>query len=62
MIDRLEAIAEAPFASHPDCRHLVGVRDGFRLRQGNWRALYRVDRQAAAIFVEDVRHRKDAYR
>jgi len=62
ILDRFDQIAAAPFARHPDCRPLVGIRDGYRLRHGDWRALYRIDRQARVIHVEDVKHRREAYR
>jgi len=62
LVERLKRIAADPFGHHPDAKRLVGVRDGFRVRHGDWRAIYRIDRAADAVYVEDVVQRKDAYR
>ena len=55
LIDRLEAIAEQPFA-------IKGEPDAFRLRQGDWRALYRLDRKAGEMRVFAVESRGSVYR
>lgn len=62
LLARLKRIAEEPFARHAEAMKLVGMRDGYRVRQGDWRALYRIDRATDTMYVEDVLHRKDAYR
>jgi mRNA interferase RelE/StbE len=62
LVERLKAIAAAPFAHHADAKPLGGGKDWFRVRQGDWRALYRIDRSDDTVVVEDVLHRKDAYR
>ena len=51
-----------PFAEHPNVKSLRGELNAFRLRQGDWRALYRVDRatQQVRVYVIDTRAR--AYR
>jgi hypothetical protein len=48
LIDRLEAIAEQPFATHRNVERIKGEPDDFRLRQGDWRALYRGDGRRGA--------------
>jgi mRNA interferase RelE/StbE len=58
----LQAIAAHPFAPHPQVKRLVGGKDWFRLRHGNWRALYRLDRPSDTMIVERVKPRGDAYR
>ncbi len=60
--DALERIAAAPFTQHPNVKPLVGVKDGFRLRHGDWRVLYRIDRAANRIVVETVGTRGDVYK
>lgn len=58
----LQAIAVGPFAPHPQVKRLVGGKDWFRLRHGNWRALYRLDRPSDTMIIERVKSRGDAYR
>ena len=58
----LEAVAADPFAQHANAKPLAGVRDGFRLRHGDWRILYRLDREAGTMVVELVKPRGDAYK
>lgn len=51
MLNRLEAIAADPDRKHANVKPLTGVRDVFRLRQGDWRAVYRLNREADEIRV-----------
>ncbi len=62
IIAALERIAADPFARHSNVKPLVGGQDGFRLRHGDWRALYRLDRAAGRMIVEIVGARGDVYR
>ena len=62
LIERLEAIAEQPFAKHRNVERIEGERDAFRLRQGDWRAKYRVDREAGEMRVLVVEPRGSVYR
>jgi mRNA-degrading endonuclease RelE of RelBE toxin-antitoxin system len=62
MLERLKAIAADPFASHPSVKPLRGEANAFRLRQGGWRALYRVDRAAQKVRVYVIETRARAYR
>jgi mRNA-degrading endonuclease RelE of RelBE toxin-antitoxin system len=62
LIERLEAIAEQPFAKHRNVERIKGERDAFRLRQGDWRAKYRVDREAGEMRVLVVEPRGSVYR
>lgn len=59
---RLKDIAAAPFASHGSVKPLKGMQDSFRLRVGNWRALYSVDRTTQEVVLQDVLKREEAYR
>jgi mRNA-degrading endonuclease RelE of RelBE toxin-antitoxin system len=54
---RLEAIAAAPEKKHANVKPLTGHRNGFRLRQGDWRAVYELDRTAdeMRVVLIDVR-------
>jgi mRNA interferase RelE/StbE len=62
LIERLEAIAEQPFAAHRNVERIKGERDAFRLRQGDWRAKYRIDREAGEMRVLGVEPRGTVYR
>ena len=60
--NRLKSIAVDPFAKHTNVERLKGVKDGFRLRHGSLRVLYRLDRNAGRMIVEVVATRGEAYR
>jgi mRNA-degrading endonuclease RelE of RelBE toxin-antitoxin system len=62
LIERLEAIAEQPFATHRNVERIKGERDAFRLRQGGWRAKYRIDREAGEMRILVVEPRGGVYR
>ena len=57
---RLDELAEDPFAA-PNVRKLTG-HPGYRLRVGDWRVLYLVERGVLVIYVIEVGHRKEIYR
>lgn len=58
--NRLEAIAAAPSAQHPNVRPLVGSSGSFRLRQGDWRAVFSIE--GDDVVVDRVAHRREVYR
>ncbi len=60
LLDRLEKIAEAPEKLHPNVVPLVGEPGAFRLRQGNWRAVFSIEE--GDVIVERVAHRREVYR
>jgi len=60
IIDRMKAIADDPFARHANVTRLSND-DRFRLRVGDWRALYRVDRKGDRVVLVDLK-RGEAYR
>ena len=62
LIERMEAIAEQPFAKHRNVERIKGERDAVRLRQGDWRAKYRVDRETGEMRVLVVEPRGSVYR
>ena len=57
---RLGELAENPFAV-PNVKKLTG-HPGYRLRVGDWRVLYLVERDVLVIYVIEVGHRKEIYR
>lgn len=62
MLERLKAIAGDPFAQHRNVKPLRGEPNAFRLRQGDWRALYRIDRAGQEVRVYVIEKRGTAYR
>jgi len=44
----------------PGCRKLI-ARDGWRIRVGDYRIIYRVDDDARAVLVLHIGHRRDIY-
>jgi mRNA interferase RelE/StbE len=57
---KLVALAGDPFARNPNVKKLSG-RDAWRLRIGDWRALYTVDRTNQIISIMVIRPRGSAY-
>jgi mRNA interferase RelE/StbE len=58
--DRLEAIAAAPDAQHPSVTVLLGGQGVFRVRQGDWRAVFSIE--DGDVIVDRVAHRREVYR
>jgi mRNA interferase RelE/StbE len=61
ILSELNAIAADPFKPHRNVERLKGVQDGFRLRHGDWRILYRIDQKAGRMIVGVVKPRGEAY-
>ena len=59
-LDRLEAYAADPAAPGHDVVPVAGVADGYRLRFGEWRALFTVTNGAMDVYR--IRQRREAYR
>ncbi|MFV3078097.1 type II toxin-antitoxin system RelE family toxin [Niveispirillum fermenti] len=63
LVAKLTAIAAAPFASHPfDVKAMKGEKDMFRIRQGDWRAVYVVLRIEDTIHVRIIDIRGEVYK
>lgn len=58
ILKRLRVLSKE--ARPPGCLKLTGD-DGYRIRVGDYRVLYRVDDSARRIYIYRVKHRKDAY-
>ncbi len=58
--DRLERIAASPFAPQLGVKPMPGEPSPFRVRQGDWRAIYSVE--DGDVIVERVGDRKGVYR
>lgn len=57
--DAIRGLAKNP---HPvGCRKLSGD-EGYRIRMGDYRIVYRVEDQDKRVFIYRVRHRRETYR
>ena len=61
LLGKIEAFASAPYSAHSWAKPLRG-QTMIRIRQGDWRAIVEVDRDADALVVLDIAHRREAYR
>lgn len=62
LLGKLQVVAAAPFARHAfDVKALKGVQDTFRIRQRDWRAVYRVVRVEDSILVLIIDVRGEVY-
>lgn len=57
---RIEQLPGNPFPSQSS--KLQGAERLYRLRVGDYRVVYEVDREALRIVIHYVRHRRDVYR
>jgi len=55
----LRAMKDDPF---PHGAKKLKAREGYRIRVGDYRILFRVDRDARIIWVGAIGHRKEVYR
>ena len=60
IIRAIEALADDPRPA--GSRKIVGARHDWRIRVGDYRAIYEIDDRAKEVRVMYVRHRRDAYR
>ncbi|HEX6442813.1 MAG TPA: type II toxin-antitoxin system RelE/ParE family toxin [Stellaceae bacterium] len=60
LLDRLERIADAPLERHPNVVPLSGEPGAFRVRHGNWRAVFSVE--DGDVILDRVAHRREVYR
>ncbi len=60
LIHAIESLAEEPFPS--GSQKLLGRSDQYRIRVGDYRILYRVDRDLILILVLEIGHRREIYR
>ncbi|MBI5162439.1 MAG: type II toxin-antitoxin system RelE/ParE family toxin [Magnetospirillum sp.] len=58
--DKVLRIAEDPYAPHANATKLQN-RDGYRLRVGDWRVVYRIDNGKLILLVVDIGPRGGIY-
>ena len=61
MKDAFSALSDNPDSKDLDVKKLIG-RDGYRLRVGQWRAIYRLDNDKLILLVVDTGSRGDIYK
>jgi mRNA interferase RelE/StbE len=61
IVAKLEAYA-ANRDAQVDVKPLKGIKGAYRLRHGDWRAIFEVDVKARTMVVVDVVNRRDAYK
>ena len=57
---KVEQLAVDPFAPNNNVKRLKGM-DAFRLRVGDWRVVYEIDRRMIVIFVIRIGPRSSVY-
>jgi mRNA interferase RelE/StbE len=60
IITVIRALAENPRPS--GCRKITGSKSDWRLRIGDYRIIYEIDKTAKVVRVMRVRHRREVYR
>jgi mRNA interferase RelE/StbE len=60
LLDRLQRIADAPQSPHANVVPLAGEPGVFRVRQGDWRAVFSIE--GGDVIVDRVAHRREVYR
>jgi mRNA interferase RelE/StbE len=60
LIDKIETLIEKPLPR--DAKKLEGEDDMFRIRQGDFRAIYSIDFKNHKVTILTVLHRSDAYK
>jgi mRNA interferase RelE/StbE len=60
LVKRIQALAESPRAQ--GCEKLAGYSDRYRVRQGAYRVVYRIDDSLGEVTIFKIGHRKDVYR
>jgi mRNA interferase RelE/StbE len=59
VFERVEALRDDPFPHRS--RKPAGAEELYRIRIGDYRVIYAVDKENRQIIVHYVRHRRDAY-
>ena len=58
---KMDGIAKDPFKKNNNVEKLQGV-DGFRLRHGDWRIIYKVEKEIIAVVVVKIETRGEVYK
>ncbi|MDP2915645.1 MAG: type II toxin-antitoxin system RelE/ParE family toxin [Candidatus Aminicenantes bacterium] len=58
IINKIRALTDEP---RPHGCLKLTAEEGYRIRAGDYRVLYRIDDVAKRIFIYKIKHRKDVY-
>ncbi len=61
LVAKLQQVAADPTGQHPWAKRLTD-QPGFRARQGDWRAIYRLDNAAGEMIVDRIAKRDEVYK
>ena len=61
LMAKLQQVAADPMGQYPWAKRLTS-RPGFRIRQGDWRAIYNLNFDAGKMIVEMVAKRDEVYK
>jgi len=59
ILQRIEQLAQDP---RPPGSEKLSGEEKYRLRQGNYRILYRIEDEILTVFIVKIGHRRDVYR
>jgi len=59
--EKLNVIAANPYTDHPNAKKLQG-REGYRLRVGDWRIVYKIQNDQLIIIVMKIASRGEVYK
>jgi mRNA-degrading endonuclease RelE of RelBE toxin-antitoxin system len=62
IMEAIRAIAAEPFARYANVERIKGIKDTFRLRRGDWRAVYAINRNSNMLTEQTVKTRGKAYK
>jgi mRNA interferase RelE/StbE len=60
IVKAIQLLADDPFPQ--GSRKLAGYDDSFRIRVGNYRVIYSIDKMIITIIILKIGHRKEVYR
>ena len=60
IVPRIKALADIP--RPPGCHKLVGSKNDWRIRIGDYRVVYEIDDPRKRVRIFRIRHRSDVYR
>jgi mRNA interferase RelE/StbE len=60
VIDAIWRLADEPRPA--GCRKLVGGKDAYRIRVGDYRIIYTIADVVLVVGIQSIRHRREAYR
>jgi len=60
ILEAVESLSNDPFPSQH--RKLHGSESSYRIRIGDYRVIYQIDKENNIIVIYHIRHRKDIYR